>query len=84
MTTNPSTQLALWRYQIIAPLLSITGPRGTLKRSIQEIVRRPHEHPARGSIQLGFGTVEEWLYRYRRDGLDGLCSRPRRDRGRGP
>ena len=74
--------IALWRYQIIAPLLSANGPRGARIRLIREICQRTHEHPLRGSIRLGTRTVQEWLYDYLKDGLDGLLPVPRKDRGK--
>lgn len=82
MATNSPTNLALFRYAIIAPLLSITGPRGTLKREIQQLAQRQHNHPSRGLISIGFGTIEEWLLRYRRGGLDGLEDSRRSDLGK--
>lgn len=81
MTKNRPTDIALFRYEIIAPLLSIPGPRGTLKREIEKIAARAHEHPRRGRITIGIGTIEEWLLRYRRDGLQGLEDKRRRDLG---
>ena len=82
MSTNTPTDIALFRYTIIAPLLSITGPRGTLQREIKKLASKPHLHPRRGSIEVGAGTIEEWLLRYRRGGLDGLEDSRRRDLGR--
>ncbi len=82
MAKQGPTDLALFRYAIIAPLLPITGPRGTLKREIAKLASKSHEHPRRGSIAIGVGTIEEWLLRYRRDGLDGLEDKRRRDLGR--
>ena len=82
MVRENSTDIALFRYEIIAPLLSITGPRGALKREIAKIVARQHNHPQRGPITIGVGTIEEWLLRYRHDGLIGLEDKRRRDLGR--
>jgi len=79
---NRPTDVALFRYEIIAPLLSITGPRGTLKREIQKLAARQHNHPSRGLITVGVGTIEEWLVRYRRGGLDGLEDTRRSDYGK--
>jgi len=76
------TEVALWRYQIIAPLVSVSGPRGTLKRELSRLAARPHPHPLKGSVQVGYGTIEEWLYAYRRYGLDGLMPKQRKDRGK--
>ena len=35
----------------------------------------------RGPVKLGYGTIEEWYYLYRREGLDGLMPKSRKDRG---
>ena len=82
MVREESTDVALFRYQIIAPLLSITGPRGLLKREIARIASKLHDHPRRGLIAVGIGTIQEWLLRYRRDGLNGLEDKRRRDHGK--
>lgn len=82
MENHTPKDIALFRYQIIAPLLSISGPRGTLKREIERIASRPHMHPRRGQIAVGIGTIEDWLMHYRRDGLDGLADKRRRDLGK--
>lgn len=82
MATNSPTDLALFRFSIIAPLLSLAGPRGSLKREIQKLTQRQHNHPTRGPITIGIGTIEEWLLRYRRGGLDGLEDSRRSDLGK--
>jgi len=81
MTQKGPSEIALFRYEIIAPLLSVTGPRGTQKREIEKIAARLHDHPRRGRVRIGVGTIEEWLLRYRRDGLTGLEDKRRRDLG---
>jgi putative transposase len=82
MTNNGPTETALFRYETIASLLSIDGPRGTLKRAIKQIAARQHDHPRHGRIQIGVGTIQEWLLRYRHDGLAGLEDKRRRDLGK--
>jgi len=81
MVSEKPSDVALFRYEIIAPLLSIQGPRGELKRAIQRVASKRHDHPRRGLTAVGAGTIEEWLLRYRRDGLDGLEDKRRRDLG---
>lgn len=82
MATNSPTDIALFRYAIIAPLLSLAGPRGTQKREIRKLAQRQHDHPRRGPIAIGVGTIEEWLLRYRRGGLGGLEDGRRSDLGK--
>lgn len=81
MTSNNPTDLALFRYAIIASLLSSTGPRGTQRREIQKLAAKQHVHPRRGPISVGVGTIEEWLMRFRRGGLGGLEDSRRSDFG---
>lgn len=81
MPDDPRLRLALWRYQVIAPLLALERTRGQLKRELRRLAARGHEHPDRGPIRLGFGTIEHWLYDYKRDGLEGLKDVPRSDYG---
>jgi len=78
---SQAMETALWRYQMIAPLLNLERGRGLLKRELDRLSRREHEHPVRGVVRIGRGTIEEWLYTYRREGLDGLLPRVRRDKG---
>jgi putative transposase len=81
MTLDNEQQIALWRYEVIAPLLALPTERGAVKRAIERLSLRVYEHPHKGSLRLGFGTIEEWLYAYKRDGLDGLRPASRKDRG---
>jgi transposase InsO family protein len=82
MSDDPRKRIALWRYEVIAPLLLVRGPRGSLSQAIQQLTERSFEHPLRGPVHLGYGTLEEWLYLYKRDGLDGLAPVGRNDRGK--
>lgn len=78
---DASHRIALWRFQLIASLLHLGKPRGELKRALQALAVKTHDHPEKGPIQVAFGTLEEWLYCYRQDGLDGLLPSRRRDLG---
>ena len=82
MNTDLARHIALWRYQIIAPLIARVGPQGILCQAIRQIASRMHDHPLRGPIRIGYGTLEEWFYLYKKHGLDGLFPKQRRDRGR--
>lgn len=72
METTNQERKALFRYQVILPLLA-----GTLsiddERSIRrEILEKEWEHPDGSKGRVKEGTVREWLRRYRKHGLDGL------------
>jgi transposase InsO family protein len=81
MTNGPGQEIALFRFQVIAPLLTLSKGRGLLKQAIEGIAEQTHQHPLRGPVKLAFATIEEWLYLYRRGGFDGLCPASRCDRG---
>jgi transposase InsO family protein len=81
MTTDQAKQIALWRYQIIAPLLYVEGPRGSLRKEMRRLAERTHAHPFQGELRIGFGTIENWLYQYKREGFEGLLPKARRDKG---
>jgi transposase InsO family protein len=75
-------EIALFRFQVIAPLLSLRGPKGTLRQAIQKIAEDFHHHPYGGPTQYAFATIEEWLYLYKSHGLDGLLPQRRKDKGK--
>jgi transposase InsO family protein len=73
--------IALWRYQVIAPLLAESHHRGSLIRHIRRLCQQEHIHPRRGPLRLATRTLEDWLYSYRKQGLAGLLPTRRKDRG---
>ncbi len=81
LESDQAKEIALFRFKIISPLLTLSGPRGTLKREMARMAERTHDHPVRGPIRVGLGTIEEWLYIYKREGFDGLLPVGREDRG---
>jgi transposase InsO family protein len=73
-------QLGWFRYGVIAPLLA-PEPGRTLKERIEEQAQRLWTLPDGRTKPIGFGTIEKWLYDYRRDGIEALKVRRRRDAG---
>lgn len=82
MKEKDSEREALYRFQIIAPLINERPARGELKKMIRKIADRIYEHPIRGYEKFAFKTVEEWYYRYKKYGLSGIEKRSRADHGR--
>jgi len=82
MNEQKNQEIALFRYQVIASLLSLEGPRGSLRREITRLSGLIHSHPIRGAEKIGFGTIEEWYYLFKRSGFDGLIPNARTDRGK--
>jgi transposase InsO family protein len=73
--------IALWRYQVIAPLLHREGRRGALRRKLAQLSEVLHNHPEKGLVHVPPGTLEDWLYAYRHHGIYGLSRKPRSDQG---
>jgi transposase InsO family protein len=82
MNENRTLEIALWRYEIIAPLLCSEGPRGSQKKAIRRLSKQRHKHPYLGLKKVAPRTIEQWLTRYRRGGLEGLKDGERSDKGK--
>lgn len=76
------TQIALQRYEVIAPLLSQALPRGAQKDILNELVSQVRLDVVNGrSFILGRRTIERHLSNYRKFGLDGLRPQIRPEHG---
>lgn len=73
---------ALFRYAVLGDLLHRRLRRGELGRALGERARKVWQGPDGRRRRMAKKTLEEWLYRYRRSGFDGLLPRPRQDRGK--
>lgn len=76
------TQIALQRYEVIAPLLSQSVPRGAQKGMVDELARQVRLDVVHGrSFIVGRRTIERYLSRYRKFGLEGLKPQVRPEHG---
>ncbi len=74
---------ALFRLSVLGPLVSRERlERGELQRTLRELAQRQYAIPNSRRTYLGEKTIESWLYKYRREGIDGLAPKTRIDRGR--
>ncbi len=73
-------QIGYFRYAVIAPLLT-DEPGSTLKERIQKQAERIWMQPDGKVKRIGFGTIEHWLYDYKRGGIKALQSQCRNDAG---
>lgn len=73
-------ETAYFRFGVISPLLA-EEPDKTLKELIEQQANRIWTLPNGTVKRYGFGTIENWLYAYRRFGFDGLLTGSRRDAG---
>ncbi len=73
--------IALFRFGVIGSLISGELPHGEQRRQIRELARRRYHIPNSGRTHIGAGAIHEWLRAYRKEGLDGLKPKTRRDQG---
>lgn len=72
-------RMAQQRYEVIAPLLRPTLPRGAQKILIEELASKMHLDAQNRLIYLGKRTIERYLSDYRKFGKEGLMPKVRQD-----
>jgi len=75
------TEIALFRYTLILPLLRGEYPPRGKDRRRQQIAARSYDIPHSTRRTVSVPTLARWECRYRRGGFDGLKPRPRSDQG---
>lgn len=73
-------EMGMFRYGVINALLHGDDER-SLKKRIQELSDKLWTLPDGRIRQFSWGTVEEWFYIYKREGLSGLEHQLRKDKG---
>lgn len=74
-------KIALFRFGLIAPLVTEELPRGELTRRAEEIAARQYDIPDSQRRAVSVDTLLEWAKRYRYGGFEALAPKPRQDRG---
>ncbi len=83
MNDEKRNQLALFRYQVIAPLLSVITTGETLREEIQKASERYYLVPGSKVVRkYAFKTIENWYYQYKRGGIEFLKNASREDLGK--
>jgi transposase InsO family protein len=81
---DPAEAIALYRAQIVGPLVRRTLERGDLAAALGELTKTrfcpPRSH---GGRTYSVATLERWYYAFKEGGLDALRPKVRSDRGRG-
>ena len=73
-------KIALFRYGVIAELLSLHGQKG-IQAVLQEKAARTYQIPGSHRTRIASETIRGWLKLYRKRGFDGLIPKLRRDLG---
>ncbi len=81
MDENLRQSMALFRYSLIAPLITETFTQATAKEYLEEVSAKRYDTPL-GEKEYAPATIKEWLRLYRRFGIDGLYPKIRSDKGK--
>ncbi len=81
MDENLRQSVALFRYSLIAPLITETFTQATAKEYLEEISAKEYNTP-QGVREYAPATIKEWLRLYRKFGIDGLYPKIRSDKGK--
>lgn len=74
-------KIALFKYSLIAPLLTGTYAQPTAKAYIEAVCGKVYDVPYYGRREFSPSTVKEWLTDYRKHGIEGLYPVRRSDCG---
>lgn len=81
MDERKRDEMAYFRYAVITPLLNCDQNGETVNQKLKELASRIWTLPDGRIRQFAWGSIEKWLYNYKRHGLNGLRDVPRRDIG---
>lgn len=74
------TKIALFRYEMIIPVLNRTYPDRSALQYYKRITSVPLQCPD-GTRDYSYQTVRYWYDKYRKEGFDGLYPKTREDKG---
>ena len=81
MNDDDRTKEALFRHAILGEVLSRSLRKGQLHPLLTELSGKTFEDYRGRPRHMAYKTLEEWLYKYRNGGFEGLKPQPRSDQG---
>jgi putative transposase len=75
------TEIALFRYGLIAPLLFAAPASGQLEAALRQIAGKTYQIPYSSRCRVGVSTLRRYLALYQEGGFAALRPRPRADKG---
>lgn len=75
------TEIALFRYGLIAPLLFAAPDPGQLEAALRQVAGKTYQIPYSSRNRVSVSTLRRYLARYREGGFDALRPQPRADKG---
>lgn len=81
MTNQDIDDIALFRYNLVIPLINNDFPDQNKTAYMRRIAETERQFPGGSSGYVQMGTLREWATKYRKAGFSGLKPQPRKDRG---
>lgn len=78
---DPSTEIALFRYGLIAPLVHDPPPKGLREQALRELAAKTYRIPGSPRTRVSVTTLRRYRQAYQAGGFDALRPPPRADRG---
>lgn len=81
--TSPemNQKIALFRYSLIAPIVTNTFTQSSIKEYLAEIAAKTYSLPDGKKREYSPETIKGWLIDYRKHGIEGLYPKSRSDKG---
>jgi transposase len=76
-----NTEIALFRYGLIAPVVHDPPPGGQQEQRLREIAAKAYRVPGSTRTHVSVTTLRRYLQAYREGGFDALRPKPRADKG---
>ena len=76
-----NTEMALFRYGLIAPLLQDPPSKGLQEQALRELAAKTYRIPGSPRTKISLTTLRRYLKAYRAGGFEALRPPPRADRG---
>lgn len=81
MDPSKRRAVAIWRMNILGPLVSARLEHGDRRELLEEAASRTYETIDGRRVRFAWRTLEGWYHAYKAGGLDALEPHPRADRG---
>lgn len=80
--SKPVHFIALFRLSVLGPLTArIDLEHGEVKKIIRQLAKQTYQIPNSRRVHISEKTIERWYYRWRKNGIDGLAPKSRKDKG---
>ena len=79
--TDWNTEIALFRYGLIAPLLQDPPSQGLREQALRELAAKTYRIPGSPRTRVSLTTLRRYLKAYQAGGFEALRPPPRADRG---